>query len=310
MREVVGVEKTEQVWLDGRFVPWDDAQIHVLTHTLHYGLGVFEGIRAYRCDDDRSVVFRLREHAQRLYRSARIVEIDLLLPLEALEDAILETLRVNRLPEGYIRPLVFLGEGAMGLLPADNPVRVAIIVWPWGTYLGDEGLERGIRAKVSSYTRHHPNVAMTQSKTCGNYVNSILAKREVTRLGYDEAILLDINGLVAEGSGENVFIVRRGVLKTPPLGSVLDGITRDTIIRIARDKGIDVVEQAFTRDELYIADEAFMTGTAAEVTPIREVDDRAIGSGSRGPITSTLQTTFFDAVKGRDRKYESWLTTV
>ena len=306
----MGVEKTEQVWLDGRFVPWDDAQIHVLTHTLHYGLGVFEGVRAYRCDDDRSAVFRLREHAQRLYRSAAIVEIELPLPLEALESAILETLRVNRLAEGYIRPLVFLGEGAMGLLPADNPVRVAIIAWPWGTYLGDEGLERGIRAKISSYTRHHPNVTMTQSKTCGNYVNSILAKREVTRLGYDEAIMLDINGLVAEGSGENVFIVRRGVLKTPPLGSVLDGITRDTIIRIARDKGIDVVEQAFTRDELYIADEAFMTGTAAEVTPIREVDDRAIGSGSRGPITSTLQATFFDAVKGRDRKYESWLTTV
>lgn len=306
----MGVEKTRQIWLDGQFVPWDDAQVHVLTHTLHYGLGVFEGIRAYRCDDDRSAVFRLREHAERLYRSAGIVEIDLPLPLEEIERAVLETLRVNALPEGYIRPLVFLGEGSMGLLPADNPVRVAVVVWPWGTYLGDEGLERGIRTKISSYTRHHPNVTMTQSKTCGNYVNSILAKREVTRLGYDEAIMLDTHGLVAEGSGENVFIVRRGVLKTPPLGSVLDGITRDSIVQIARDKGIEVVEQGFTRDELYIAEEAFLTGTAAEVTPIREVDDRVIGSGARGPITTTLQATFFDAVKGRDRKYESWLTTV
>jgi branched-chain amino acid aminotransferase len=304
------VEKTDQIWLDGEFVPWADAQIHVLTHTLHYGLGVFEGIRAYRCDDGRSVVFRLREHVERLYRSAGIVELEMPLPLERIESAIVETLRRNALPEGYIRPLVFLGEGAMGLLPADNPVRVAIIVWPWGAYLGDEGLERGIRTKVSSFTRHHPNVTMTQSKTCGNYVNSILAKREVTRLGYDEAIMLDPNGLVAEGSGENVFIVRRGVLKTPPLGSVLDGITRDSIVQIARDKGIEVVEQGFTRDELYIAEEAFMTGTAAEVTPIREVDDHAIGSGSRGPITTTLQSTFFDAVKGRDRKYESWLSTV
>ncbi len=306
----MGVEKTEQVWLDGKFVPWDDAQIHILTHTLHYGLGVFEGIRAYRCDDGRSSVFRLSEHVQRLYRSARIVELEIPHTAEQTENAILETLRVNRLPEGYIRPLVFLGEGAMGLLPVDNPVRVAIIVWPWGAYLGDEGLERGIRTKVSSYTRHHPNVTLTQSKTCGNYVNSILAKREVTRLGYDEAIMLDTNGLVSEGSGENVFIVRRGVLKTPPLGSVLDGITRDSIIQIARDKGIEVLEQPFARDELYTADEAFMTGTAAEVTPIREVDDRMVGEGRRGAITKTLQSTFFDAVRGRDGKYETWLRAV
>ena len=306
----MGVEKTEQVWLDGEFVPWDDARIHILTHTLHYGLGVFEGIRAYRCDDGRSTVFRLTEHVQRLYRSARIVELEIPRTAGETENAILETLRVNRLPEGYIRPLVFLGEGAMGLLPVDNPVRLAIIVWPWGAYLGDEGLERGIRTKVSSYTRHHPNVTMTQSKTCGNYVNSILAKREVTRLGYDEAIMLDTNGLVSEGSGENVFIVRRGVLKTPPLGSVLDGITRDSIIQIARDKGIEVLEQPFARDELYTADEAFMTGTAAEVTPIREVDDRAIGDGMRGAITKTLQATFFDAVRGRDGKYETWLRAV
>jgi branched-chain amino acid aminotransferase len=306
----VGVEKTEKVWLDGEFVPWSQANIHILTHTLHYGLGVFEGIRCYHCDDGRSAVFRLREHMERLYRSALIVELEIPHPLEVFEEAVLETLRVNGLREGYIRPLVWLGVGAMGLLPADNPVRDAVIVWPWGAYLGEEALERGIRAKVSSYTRHHPNVVMTKSKTCGDYVNSILAKREVTRLGYDEAIMLDTSGLVCEGSGENIFIARRGALKTPPLGSVLEGITRDAVMTIARDKGIEVSEQPFTRDELYGADEAFLTGTAAEITPIREIDDRKIGSGSRGPVTKTIQTTFFDAVKGRESKYDSWLTTV
>ncbi len=306
----MGVDKTEKIWLDGRFLPWDEANVHILTHSLHYGLAVFEGIRCYRCDDGRSAVFRLREHLVRLYRSAHIMQLDVPVTRDALEHAVLDTLRVNRLPEGYIRPLVFLGEGAMGLLPRDNPVRVAIAVWKWGAYLGEEGLERGIRAKVSSYTRHHPNVSMTKSKTSGDYVNSTLAKREVTRLGYDEAIMLDTAGLVSEASGENVFIVRDGALKTPPLPSVLEGITRDAVIRIARDKGIPVIEQPFTRDELYIADEAFLTGTAAELTPIREVDDRAIGAGSRGPVTRTLQTTFFDAVRGRDRKYESWLSYV
>jgi len=306
----VGIEKTDKVWLDGKFVDFDAAQVPILTHTLHYGLGVFEGIRCYQCDDGRSAVFRLSEHIARLYRSAHIVELDIPYTPEQLEQVVRETLQVNNMAEGYIRPLVFLGEGAMGLLPADNPVQVAIIVWPWGAYLGDEGLEHGIRAKVSSYTRHHPNVTMTKSKTCGDYVNSILAKREVTRLGYDEAIMLDTQGLVAEASGENVFIARDGVLKTPPLGSVLEGITRDAIVTIARDKGISVVEQGFTRDELYTADEAFLTGTAAEVTPIRELDDRRIGAGSRGPITKTLQSTFFDAVRGRDGKYDSWLTTV
>jgi branched-chain amino acid aminotransferase len=306
----LGVDKTEQIWLDGQFVPWDDARVHILTHSLHYGLGVFEGIRCYRCDDGRSAVFRLHEHIARLYRSAKIVELDIPFPIEEIEQALLETLRVNRLDEGYVRPLVFLGEGAMGLLPADNPVQVAIAVWPWGAYLGDEGLENGIRAKVSSYTRHHPNVSMTSSKTCGEYVNSILAKREVTRMGYDEAIMLDTQGLVAEASGENVFIVRDGVLKTPPLASVLEGLTRDAIVQIARDKGIEVLEQSFARDEMYGADEAFLTGTAAEVTPIREVDDRVVGEGTRGPVTKLLQTTFFDAVRGRDRKYERWLSNV
>ncbi len=306
----MGVERVDKIWLDGGFVPWDQAQVHILTHTLHYGLGVFEGIRCYKCEDGRSAVFRLTEHLERLYRSARIVELEVPFSIGDVERAVLETLRVNRLAEGYIRPIVFLGEGAMGLLPSDNPVRVALIVWPWGAYLGEEGLERGIRAKVSSYTRHHPNISMTKSKTCGDYVNSILAKREVTRLGYDEAVMLDTSGMVAEGSGENLFLVRRGIVKTPPLGSVLEGITRDTVIRIARDKGIDVLEQSFARDELYGADEAFLTGTAAEITPIREVDDRTIGTGERGPLTRTIQSTFFDAVRGRNSKYESWLTYV
>jgi branched-chain amino acid aminotransferase len=306
----VGVEKTERVWHNGKLIAWDDANVHILTHTLHYGLGVFEGIRCYRSDDGRSNVFRLKEHVERLHLSAKIVEIDMTYSRDQIEAAILDTLRANRMAEGYIRPIVYLGAGAMGLLPKDNPTQIAIIVWPWGAYLGEEGLERGIRAKVSSYTRHHPNVSMTKSKTCGDYVNSILAKREVTRQGYDEAILLDVNGLVAECSGENVFIVRRGVLKTPPLVSVLEGITRDSVIRIARDKGIEVVEQSLTRDEVYCADEVFLTGTAAELTPVREVDDRQIGAGSRGPITKTIQSTFFDAVHGRDRKYESWLTSV
>jgi len=306
----VGVEKTERVWHNGKLIAWDDANVHLLTHTLHYGLGVFEGIRCYRADDGRSNVFRLKEHVERLALSAKIVEIDMPYTREQVESAILDTLRANRMAEGYIRPLVYLGAGAMGLLPKDNPPALAIIVWPWGAYLGEEGLERGIRAKVSSYTRHHPNVSMTKSKTCGDYVNSILAKREVTRMGYDEAIMLDTNGLVAECSGENLFMVRRGVLKTPPLVSVLEGITRDSVIRIARDKGIEVIETALTRDELYCADEVFLTGTAAELTPVREVDDRKIGAGSRGPITKTIQATFFDAVHGRDRKYESWLTLV
>jgi branched-chain amino acid aminotransferase len=306
----VAVEKTERVWHNGKLIAWDDANVHILTHTLHYGLGVFEGIRCYRGDDGRGAVFRLREHVERLFNSAKIVEIDMPYGRDQIETAILDTLRANRMSEGYIRPLVYLGAGAMGLLPKDNPTQLAIIVWPWGAYLGDEGLERGIRAKVSSYTRHHPNVSLTKSKTCGDYVNSILAKREVTRQGYDEAIMLDTNGLVAECSGENIFIVRRGMLKTPPLVSVLEGITRDSVIRIARDKGIEVVEQSLTRDEVYCADEMFLTGTAAEITPVREVDDRVIGAGSRGSLTKTIQTTFFDAVKGRDRKYESWLTAV
>jgi branched-chain amino acid aminotransferase len=297
----------EKIWLDGRMLPWDEARVHVLTHTLHYGLGVFEGIRCYRTDDGRSAVFRLPEHVRRLYESAHINLLRVPFERDLVTRAIVDCLRANRLAEGYIRPLVFIGDGAMGLNPADNPIRVAVIVWPWGKYLGDEGMERGIRARVSSFTRHHVNAKMQKGKTCGDYVNSILAKREALLDGYDEAILLDATGLVAEASGENLFVVRDGEIRTPPLANVLEGITRASLIEIARDKGMVVREVPITRDELYVADEVFLTGTAAEVTPVREIDHRQIGAGRRGPITKALQDAFFDVVAGRDRKYERWL---
>ncbi len=300
----------DKIWLDGAMVDWDDARVHILTHTLHYGLGVFEGIRCYRTEGGRSAVFRLPEHVKRLYESAHINLMDIPYPAQVVTDAILECLRVNRLEEGYIRPLAFIGEGAMGLNPGDNPIRVAVIVWPWGKYLGEEGMERGIRAKVSTFNRHFVNAKMTKGKTCGDYVNSILAKREALLDGYDEAILLDTQGLVSEASGENIFVVKGGVLRTPPLQTVLEGITRASIIEVAADKGIPVQECAITRDDLYVADEVFLTGTAAEVTPIREIDHRRVGEGKRGPVTKTLQDAFFDVVAGRDAKYERWLTTV
>ncbi|HXK23908.1 MAG TPA: branched-chain amino acid transaminase [Myxococcota bacterium] len=298
----------KRIWLDGRFVDWSEARVHVLTHTLHYGLGVFEGIRCYRTADDRSAVFRLGDHLRRLYDSAHINLMKVPFPREAVEEACLETLRQNELPEGYLRPLVFIGDGEMGLNPGGNAIRVAVIAWPWGRYLGEEGVQRGIRAKVSTFSRHHVNAKMTKGKTCGDYVNSILAKREALLDGYDEAILLDTQGLVSEASGENLFVVRDGVLATPSLYSVLGGVTRDSVLEIARDKGIEVQERAITRDELYVADEVFLTGTAAEVTPIREIDRRQIGAGARGPVTALLQSAYFDVVTGRDRKYDRWLT--
>ncbi len=298
----------EKIWLDGRFVDWADAQVHILTHSLHYGLGVFEGIRCYRTADGRSAVFRLSEHVRRLYDSARINLLEIPYPSEVVHEAILESLRLNHLDEGYIRPLVFIGDGAMGLNPGDNAIRVAVISWAWGKYLGEEGMTRGIRAKVSTFSRHHVNAKMTNGKTCGDYVNSILAKREALLDGYDEAVMLDTHGLVSECTGENIFVVRDGTIRTPPLQTVLDGITRATLIRLARDRGLEVVEAAVTRDDLYIADEIFLTGTAAEVTPIREVDHREIGSGQRGPLTEQLQAAFFDVVAGRDERYRDWLT--
>jgi branched-chain amino acid aminotransferase len=297
----------EKIWMDGQLVAWDDATVHVLTHTLHYGLGVFEGIRCYRTADGRSAVFRLAEHVKRLLESAHINLMKVPFTQAQLEEGVVETLRANGLAEGYIRPLVFVGHGAMGLNPGDNPVRVSIAAWPWGKYLGDEGMERGIRAKISTFSRHHVNAKMTKGKTCGDYVNSILAKREALLDGYDEAILLDTQGLVAEASGENLFLVRGGVLRTPALPTVLGGITREAVLALAHDKGIPVQEGGVTRDELYIADEVFLTGTAAEVTPIREIDHRQIGEGRRGPVTKTLQTAFFDAVTGKDPKHQPWL---
>lgn len=300
----------EKIWLDGNFVDWDEARVHVLTHTLHYGLGVFEGIRCYGTEGGRSAIFRLPEHVRRLYQSAHINRLDIPFSSDVISEAIKESLRANRLAEGYVRPLVFLGDGAMGLNPASNPVRVAVIAWAWGKYLGDEGVERGIRATISSFSRQPVNAKMTLAKTCGDYVNSILAKRDALLDGFDEAILLDGHGLVSEATGENVFLVREGVLRTPPINTILDGITRATVIQLAKDRGIEVIEDAITRDELYVADEVFLTGTAAEVTPIREIDHRSIGAGRRGPVTELLQKAFFDVVSGRDDRHLDWLDYV
>jgi branched-chain amino acid aminotransferase len=300
---------TDKIWMDGKFVPWDSAKVHVLTHTLHYGLGVFEGIRCYKTAKGPAI-FRLDEHVDRFFNSAHIFMVEIPFTKKEIRDAIIETVRVNRVKECYIRPLAYIGYGAMGLYPKDNPIRVSIAVWPWGAYLGDEGIEKGIRVKVSSFTRHHVNVDMTRGKVAGYYVNSQLAKKEAIVCGYDEAVMLDTEGYVSEGSGENIFIVRGGAIKTTPLTSILEGITRDSIIRVAKDNRIPVNEERFTRDELYIAEEAFLTGTAAEVTPIREVDGRRIGSGQRGKLTKKLQSIFFRIVKGSDRKYESWLTRI
>jgi len=299
--------KTEKIWLDGELVKWEDAKVHVLAHALHYGTAYFEGIRCYELADGKSAVFRLEEHMRRLADSGKILGFPLPYTVEQLCKATAEVIRANNLKACYIRPLAFLGLGELGIYAPNNPVNVCIAVWPWGAYLGDEGLKNGIRAKVSSFTRHHVNVMMTKSKTSGNYVNSVLAKAEVKKGGYDEAIMLDSEGYVSEASGENIFIVRDGKIKTTPFTSILPGITRDSIITLARDKGYEVVEERFTRDELYIADEAFFTGTAAELTPIREVDDRQIGAGRRGPVTEDIQKTFFDVIKGKDAKYKKWL---
>ncbi|HHD10806.1 MAG TPA: branched-chain amino acid transaminase [Deltaproteobacteria bacterium] len=301
------MEKTEKIWFNGKLVGWDEAKVHVLTHTLHYGLGVFEGIRCYRTEDGRSAIFRLEEHTERLFASAHVAQMEIPYSKEEINDAIVETVRANRLDEAYIRPIAFIGYGNMGLYPGDNPVDVVIAAWKWGAYLGEEGIKNGIRAKVSSFSRHHVNVSMTKAKIVGNYVNSILAKREVVSCGYDEAIMLDPDGFVSEGSGENIFIAKDGVLKTPPLTSILKGITRESVIEIAWDLGIEVVEERFTRDELYMADEAFFTGTAAEITPIREVDDRKIGNGKPGPITELVQKVFFEIIRGKNEQYKHWL---
>ncbi|HWP56538.1 MAG TPA: branched-chain amino acid transaminase [Candidatus Acidoferrales bacterium] len=302
--------RTKKIWMDGKLIPWEEAKVHVLAHALHYGTAYFEGIRCYAVTNDRSAVFRLKEHIRRFFDSGQIMGFPLSYAREEIERAVLDVVRANELRECYIRPLAFVGLGDMGLYSPDNPLQVVIAAWPWGAYLGEEGLKNGIRAKVSSYARHHVNVMMTKSKIAGNYVNSVLAKNEVKKAGYDEAIMLDTEGYVSEASGENIFLVRDGILKTTPLTSILPGITRDSVLTIARDKGYPIKEERFTRDELYAADEAFFTGTAAEVTPIREVDNRQIGSGRPGPVTLDLQEKFFDIIKGKDEKYRHWLTFV
>ncbi len=301
------VQKSEKIWFDGKLVPWDEANVHVLTHTLHYGAGVFEGIRAYQCTDGSSAVFRLEEHIERLLDSAHILNYTVPYTQDELVQACVDTLKVNKLPAAYIRPLIFVGDGVMGVHPGDNPIRVCIATWPWGAYLGAEALEKGIRIKTSTFTRHHVNVMMTKAKCCGNYVNSVLAKMEAVADGYHEALMLDTHGYVSEGSGENFFVVRHGEIETPPLTTVLGGITRDSIMILAKEMGLTIKEQFFTRDKVYIADEAFFTGTAAEITPIRELDRRQIGEGHAGPITKRFQQEFFKIVKGENPKYRHWL---
>ena len=297
------------IWYDGKMVPWRNATTHVLTHSLHYGLAVFEGLRAYETSDG-TAIFRLEEHINRLYDSAHIYMMKIPYEREILLEACQQVVRENRLDSCYIRPIAFYGSEKMGVSPKGATVHVAIAAWPWGAYLGADGIEKGIRVKTSSYARHHVNVTMCRAKYSGTYANSILANQEAIEHGYDEALLLDVDGFVAEGSGENLFIVKNGKLYEPELTSALIGITRDTLITFAREIGLEIESRRLTRDDIYIADEAFFTGTAAEVTPIRELDSRLIGSGQRGPITEKLQTMFFDAVNGRSDKHRSWLTVV
>jgi branched-chain amino acid aminotransferase len=297
------------IWLDGKLVPWRDAKVHVLTHTLHYGMGVFEGVRAYQTDKG-TAIFRLDAHTDRLFRSAHILCMDMPFDKATINAAQRTVVRDNELETAYIRPMCFYGSEGMGLRADNLKVHVMVAAWTWGSYLGAENMERGIRIKTSSFTRHHVNITMCKAKANGNYMNSMLALREALSCGYDEAMLLDNEGYVAEGSGENIFLVRNGVLYTPDLTSALDGITRDTLFTLAAEIGVTVKEKRITRDEVYIADEAFFTGTAAEVTPIREVDNRKIGNGSRGPITERLQTLFFDQVHGRRAQHPEWLSLV
>jgi branched-chain amino acid aminotransferase len=297
------------IWQDGELVPWREATTHVLTHSLHYGLSVFEGLRAYKTVDG-TAIFRLREHTDRLFNSARIFMMELPFTREQLVEAQREVVRKNKLESCYVRPIAYYGSEKMGVSPRGAAVHVAIAAWPWGAYLGEDGLQKGIRVKTSSYARHHINVSMVRSKTAGHYVNSILANIEATRDGYDEALLLDTQGFVAEGAGENLFLVRDGKLIEPQLVSGLTGITRATVIELARDMDLEVQSLPMTRDDVYLADEAFFTGTAAEITPIRELDGRVIGQGRRGPITERIQSRFFEVVNGRAERYRHWLTHV
>lgn len=299
------------IWMDGKMVDWRDAKIHVLTHTLHYGMGVFEGVRAYQTDDGRTAIFRLNDHTRRLLNSAKIFQLEVPYTIEDLEAAQKQVVKDNKLTSAYLRPLIWVGSEKLGIAATGNTVHTSVSAWHWGAYLGEEGLAKGIRVKTSSYTHHLPNVTMCKAKAVSNYPVSIMSNQEVVKNGYDEAILMDPQGFVCQGSGENLFLVNNGELHTPDLsGGALDGITRRTIIQFAQDLGIKVHERRITRDEFYLADEAFFTGTAAEVTPIREYDDRIIGSGSRSEVTKTLQDLFFDVVHGRNDKYAHWLSYV
>ncbi len=297
------------IWMDGKMIPWREAKVHVLTHTLHYGMGAFEGVRAYKTDKG-AAIFKLEEHTKRLFNSAKILQMKIPFDPVVISDAQKKVVVANELESAYIRPLIFYGSEGMGLRADNLSVHVMVAAWDWGAYLGDENLERGIRIKTSSYTRHHVNITMCKAKSVGGYMNSMLALQEALTDGYDEAMLLDVDGFVAEGSGENIFLVRDGIIYTPELTAALDGITRQTTITLAKDLGYEIIERRITRDEVYIADEVFFTGTAAEVTPIREVDNRTIGNGGRGPITEKLQTLFFDQVQGRRKEYPQWLTLV
>ena len=294
--------------MDGELVPWDDAKVHVLTHTLHYGLGVFEGIRCYECGDGRSAFFQLPEHAERLFQSLHILGIESPYSKLEIEQACLETVRANELKECYIRPLMILGAGEMGLAATDNPVQLIVAAWPWGSYLGADGLENGIRVRTSSFQRYHINTFMTKAKAVGHYVNSILASMEARSAGYDESLMLDVDGYAAEGCGENLFIVRNNRIKTPPIATVLEGVTRNAAIELLRADGHEVIEERFTRDEIYISDEAFFTGTAAEITPIKSLDDRTIGAGRPGPVTARVQKEYFAVIRGERPERDAWLT--
>jgi branched-chain amino acid aminotransferase len=298
------------IWFDGKLVPWREATTHVLTHSLHYGMSAFEGVRAYKQADGSTAIFRLRDHTKRLFDSARIFMMDMPYSEEVLNEAQKEVVRANKLESCYLRPIAFYGSEKMGVSPKGAKTHVAIAAWPWGAYLGEDGLEKGIRVKTSSFTRHHVNVTMCRAKAAGHYVNSILANQEAIMDGYDEALLLDVNGYVAEGAGENLFLVRDGKLIEPEVTSGLIGVTRRTVIQLAADLGIPFESKLLTRDDVYLADEAFFTGTAAEVTPIRELDNRKIGAGKRGPLTAKIQSAFFDIVNGRNPKYQEWLEKV
>jgi branched-chain amino acid aminotransferase len=305
------VDKLKSIWMEGELVPWDDAKIHILTHTMHYGLGAFEGIRAYRRADGTTAIFRLHEHVVRLFDSCKLMMMEPRFNRDQISLACVALLRDNKMEEAYLRPLIWIGDGAMGVYAPDNPVRSAIAAWRWGAYLGAGAVENGIRVKVSSWARHHIHVSLAKGKIVGQYTNSIMAKREAKLAGYDEAVLMDVQGYVSEGSGENLFMVKKGKLITPPLSaSILEGVTRDTVLTLAREEGIPTSEEMITRDQLYLADEVFFTGTAAEVTPIREVDNRVIGEGKIGPITKRLQQRYFDIVKGSDASHPEWLTRV